>query len=85
MNEQQFKMYLESQAIWRREDEQKRSEKEYLNDLVSNLIKTDDGNIDEFRRWATRLRSNAALLQDNSVAIQLMLRTTLGSLKDEID
>ena len=85
MNEQQFKTYLESQAIWRREDEQKRSEKEYLNDLVSNLIKTDGGNIDEFRRWATRLRSNAALLQDNSAAIQLMLRTTLGSLKDEID
>ena len=62
MNEQQFKTYLESQAIWRREDEQKRSEKEYLNDLVSNLIKTDGGNIDEFRHWATRLRSNAALL-----------------------
>ena len=79
MNEQQFKMYLESQAIWRREDKQKRSEKEYLNDLVSNLIKTDGGNIDEFRRWATRIRSDAALLQDSSAAIQLMLRTTLGS------
>ena len=85
MNDQQFKTYLESQAIWRREEEQKRSEKEYLSDLVANLIKTDGGNLDEFRRWTTRIRSNAALLQDNSASIQLMLRTTLGSLKDEID
>ena len=52
---------------------------------MSNLIKTDGGNLDEFRRWATKIRSNAALLQDNSAAVQLMLRTTLGSLKDEID
>ena len=29
--------------------------------------------------------SNAALLQNNSATIQLMLRTTLGALKDEID
>ena len=85
MNEQQFKTYLESQALWRREDEQKRTEKEYLNDLVSNHIKTDGGNMDEFRRWATRIRSNAAMLQDNTATVQLMLRTTLGSLKDEID
>ena len=85
MNEQQFKTYLESQALWRREDEQKRSEKEYLNDLVSNMIKTDGGNLEEFRRWATRVRSNAAILQNNGAAIQLMLRTTLGPLKDEID
>ena len=85
MNEQQFKTYLESQALWRREEEQKRSEKEYLNDLVSNHIKTDGGNMDEFRRWATRIRSNAALLQDNTATVQLMLQTTLGSLKDEID
>ena len=85
MNEQQFKTYLESQALWRREEEQKRSEKEYLNDLVSNMIKTDGGNLEEFRRWATRVRSNAAILQNNGAAIQLMLRTTLGPLKDEMD
>ena len=85
MNEQQFKTYLESQALWRREEEQKRSEKEYLNDLVSNMIKTDGGNLEEFRRWATRVRSNAAILQNNGAAIQLLLRTTLGPLKDEID
>ena len=85
MNDQQFKAYLESQEIWRREDEQKRSEKDYLNDLVSNMIKTDGGNLEEFRRWATRVKSNAALLQDNGAAIQLMLRTTLGPLKDEMD
>ena len=85
MNEQQFKTYLESQTLWRREDEQKRTEKEYLNDLVSNHIKTDGGNMDEFCRWATRIRSNAALLQDNTATVHLMLRTTLGSSKDEID
>ena len=85
MNDQQFKTYLESQALWRREEEQKRSEKEYLNDLVTNLIKSDGGNLDEYRRWSTRIRSNAALLQDNAATVQLMLRTTLGPLKDEID
>ena len=85
MNDQQFKTYIESQALWRREDEQKRTDKEYLNDVVSNMIKSDGGNLDEFRRWSNRIRSNATLLQDNSAAIQLMLRTTLGSLKDEID
>ena len=85
MNEQQFKTNLESQALWRREEEQKRSEKEYLNDLVSNMIKTDGGNLEEFRRWATRVRSSAAILQNNGAAIQLMLRTTLGPLKDEMD
>ena len=85
MNEQQFKTYLESQVLWRREDEQKRSEKDYLNDLVTNMIKTDGGNMEEFRRWANKVRSNAAMLQDNAAAVQLMLRTTLGSLKDEID
>ena len=85
MNEQQFHAYLESQALWRREEEQKRSEKEYLNDLVSNMIKTDGGNLDEFLRWSTRIKSNASLLQNNGAAIQLMLRTTLGSLKDEMD
>ena len=85
MNEQQFKTYLESQVLWRREDEQKRSEKDYLNDLVTNMIKTDGGNMEEFRRWANKVRSYAAMLQDNGAAVQLMLRTTLGSLKDEID
>ena len=85
MNEQQFKTYLESQELWRREEEQKRNEKDYLNDLVSNMVKTDGGNLDEFRRWSTRVKSNAALLQNNGAAVQLMLRTTLGSLKDEID
>ena len=65
--------------------EQKRSEKEYLNELVTNLIKSDGGNLDEYRRWSTRIRSNAALLQDNAATVQLMLRTTLGPLKDEID
>ena len=49
------------------------------------MIKSDGGNMDEFRRWSNRIRSNATLLQNNSAAIQLMLRTTLGSLKDEID
>ena len=49
------------------------------------MIKTDGGNLEEFRRWATRVRSNAAILQNNGAAIQLMLRTTLGPLKDEID
>ena len=85
MNEQQFHAYLESQALWRREEEQKRSEKEYLNDLVSNMVKNDGGNLDEFRRWSTRIKSNASLLQNNGAAIQLMLRTMLGSLKDEMD
>ena len=85
MNDQQFKTYIESQALWRREDEQKRTDKEYLNDVVSNMIKSDGGNMDEFRRWSNRIRSNATLFQDNSAAIQLMLCTTLGSLKDEID
>ena len=85
MNDQQFKTYIESQALWRREDEQKRTDKEYINDVVSNMIKSDGGNMDESRRWSNRIRSNATLLQNNSAAIQLMLRTTLGSLKDEID
>ena len=85
MNEQQFKSYIESQALWRREEEQKRAEKEYLNDLVTNMIKSDGGNLEEFRRWSARIYSNAALLQNNSATIQLMLRTTLGALKDEID
>ena len=49
------------------------------------MIKTDGGNLEEFRRWATRVRSNAAILQNNGAAIQLLLRTTLGPLKDEID
>ena len=85
MNEQQFKRYLESQVLWRREGEQKRSDKDYLNDLFTNMIKTDGGNIEEFRRWANKVHSNAAMLQDNGAAVQLMLRTTLGSLKDETD
>ena len=85
MNEQQFHAYLESQALWRQEEEQKRSEKEYLNNLVSNMIKTDGGNLDDFRRWSTRVKSNASLLQNNQAATQFMLRTTLGSLKDEMD
>ena len=42
MNEQQFKTYLESQDLWRREEEQKRNEKDYLNDLVSNMVKTEE-------------------------------------------
>ena len=84
MNKQQFHAYLENQSLWRREEEQKRSEKEYLNDLVSNMIKTDGGNLEEFRRWSTRVKSNASLLQNNGAAIQLMLRTTLGPLKDEM-
>ena len=62
-----------------------KSEKDYLNDLVCNSIKTEGSNLDEFRRWSTRIRSNAALFQNNSAAVQLMLRTTLGPLKDEID
>ena len=74
MNDQQFKSYIESQALWGREEEQKRAEKEYLNDLVSNMIKSE-----------SLIYSNAALLQNNSATIQLMLRTTLGALKDEID
>ena len=85
MNDQQFKTYIESQALWRREGEQKRTDNEYLNDVVSNMIKSDGGNMDEFRRWSNRIHSNATLLQNNSAAIQIMLRTTLGSLKDEID
>ena len=85
MNDQQFKTYLESQALWRREEAQKKSEAEYLSDLVSNMVKADGGNLDEFRRWSTRVRSNAALLQCNTATIQLMLRTTLGPLKDEMD
>ena len=85
MNDQHFQRYLESQALWRREDENKKDEKENLNDLVCNMIKTDGNNLDEFRRWSTRIKSNGALLQNNSATIQLMLRTTLGPLKDEID
>ena len=49
------------------------------------MIKTDGGNLEEFRRWSTRVKSNASLLQNNGAAIQLMLRTTLGPLKDEMD
>ena len=85
MNEQQFHAYMEHQAFTRQEEEQKRSGKEYLNDLVSNMIKTDVGNLEEFCRWSTRVKSNASLLQNNGAAIQLMLRTTFGSLKDEMD
>ena len=76
MNEQQFKTYLESQALWRREEAQNKSEADYLSDLVSNMVKADGGNLDEFRRWSTRVQSNAALLQCNTATIQLMLRTT---------
>ena len=85
MNDQQFKTYLESQGLWRREEEQKESEKEYLSDLVTNLIKTDGGNLNELRRWSTRIRSNAALLQYNAAAVQLMLKMSLGPLKDKTD
>ena len=31
------------------------------------------------------MRSNAAILQNNGTAIQLVLRTMLGPLKDEMD
>ena len=49
------------------------------------MINTVGNNLDKFRRWFIRIKSNGALLQNNSATIQLMSRTTLGPLKDEID
>ena len=76
---------MESMARWRREDATILESKEFLNDLVSNLIKSNGMNTDEFRLWTIRLKSNAILLDNNRAILQLILRTTLGPLKDEID
>ena len=85
MNEEQFKIYLESQAHWRREEATRQENEQHLTDLITNTIKTDGMNLSELRMWMTSVKSNAEMIKNNASILKLMLRTTLGSLKMEID
>ena len=85
MNEQQFGVYLESLALLQREEAHNRREETFLRDAVSNMVTANGVNIPEFRRWVTKVKSNAAQLKNNASTIQLMQRTTTGALQDELD